>query len=85
MLRKQKNKYGQTTSTECMFCSQPAISRTPQGVPCCKKHTQEEIKCPIHRGRLDGRTGKFGLYFTCHSCGQNYSLYRLKQLLELHK
>lgn len=63
--------YGQSQTALCPFCRSIAMSKNPQNVPTCTKHNQvriPEVKCICGRW-LDMRESKFGVFFTCGSCG----------------
>ena len=69
----------------CWFCSVTATTRNPQGLPVCQKHKKDyfEEKCPLCKGWLEVINGKRGEYFKCEGdCAQNFSLYKMKKLLE---
>ena len=64
-------RYGQYRVEKCPFCGQRAISVNSQGVPVCSRHKQKKLgnlKC-VCGEPLEMRNGKFGVFFTCISCG----------------
>ncbi len=64
-------RYGESKVDKCPFCLQSAFLTNGQGIPVCKTHKDAEMgemKC-ICGEPLDMRTGKFGVFFTCISCG----------------
>jgi hypothetical protein len=64
-------RYGESKVDKCPFCQQLAFSTNIQGIPVCKNHQHSEmgeVKC-ICGEVLDMRQGKFGVFFTCMSCG----------------
>ena len=63
--------YGQSSTATCPFCGDGALSKNEQGIPVCKHHTNRllpELKC-VCGSWLDQRESKFGVFFTCISCG----------------
>ncbi len=67
-MRKQ---YGESQVTTCVFCSRPATQKNYQGVPVCHAHIKAELNqllC-VCSSILEPRTGKYGLFFLCDTCG----------------
>jgi hypothetical protein len=63
--------YGQSQTSLCPFCGSVAMAKNSQNVPTCTKHAQvliPEVKCVCGRW-LVRRESKFGVFFTCDSCG----------------
>lgn len=63
--------YGSYQENKCPFCSSTATVRNSQGVPVCQRHKNENLegmKC-VCGMPLDIREGKYGVFFTCISCG----------------
>jgi len=72
----RKNSYGTTTITKCAICyKENAITINSEGLECCRlcKNKKVELKCPICKNKLEIRKGKYGAYFQCWSCNQNWS------------
>ncbi len=64
-------RYGESKIEKCPFCGLSAWQRNSQGVPVCKAHAGrklEDMKCACGE-TLELRTGKWGPFFTCISCG----------------
>ena len=64
-------KYGQSKTHYCPLCKKIATSMNPQKIPVCighKETTLENLKC-VCGEYLDSREGKYGVFFTCISCG----------------
>lgn len=71
-------KYGSRTVEFCVFCEKEATKYNSQGMPVCHIHSNSEmglIRCPRCKSYLDFKTGKFGPYVGCLTCG-NTSLSR---------
>lgn len=63
--------YGQSQTPLCPFCRAIAMTKNSQDVPVCVKHADvalPEVKCMCSRW-LTRRESKFGVFFTCDSCG----------------
>jgi hypothetical protein len=64
-------RYGQGLTERCPFCKRQATSKNSQGIPVCREHkssTIGEMRCACGQ-YLDLRQGKFGVFFSCLSCG----------------
>ncbi|HIH24119.1 TPA: hypothetical protein HA251_03740 [Candidatus Woesearchaeota archaeon] len=64
-------RYGQSSVSACPFCGGQAFAKNDQGIPCCTKHKAlrlPDLKCICGRW-LDQRESKFGVFYTCMSCG----------------
>ena len=64
-------RYGQSKIEKCPFCSKQAMCKNSQGISVCNDHTKKELldlKC-MCGSWLDLRTGKYGPFFVCISCG----------------
>ena len=63
--------YGQSKENHCAFCGGIATQTTQEGLLVCRHHLThklEEIKCTCGKW-LEQKSGKFGPYFYCTSCG----------------
>ena len=68
---KRKKTYGEYQTKNCAFCGRQATQKTEVGLEVCYQHLKskmEEIKCTCGSW-LEQRSGKFGAYFNCLSCG----------------
>ncbi len=68
---RMKKVYGLSRMHSCPFCSKQALSKSVQGIPVCKDHTQTrmpEVKCACGSW-TELREGKWGPYFLCRMCG----------------
>ena len=68
-------KYGHSKVDLCPFCEKHATALNKQKVPVClghKEETLDELKCACGSA-LEMLHGKFGVFFSCMSCG-NLSL-----------
>lgn len=77
-------RYGQSKIDACPFCGQRATGINSQGVPVCRDHTSallNDMKC-ICGSWLEMKTGKFGVYFNCMSCG-NFNLKKVQEFNEV--
>jgi hypothetical protein len=64
-------RYGQSSIAQCPFCGGQAFAKNDQGVPCCTKHkhlTLPDLKCICGKW-LDQHESKFGVFYSCMSCG----------------
>ncbi|MBS3127948.1 hypothetical protein J4410_02290 [Candidatus Woesearchaeota archaeon] len=64
-------KYGKSKVEKCPFCDQQAITFNKQGLIVCRNHISAllgEMKCVCGKF-ADLKTGKWGVYFSCLSCG----------------
>lgn len=71
---------------KCIICNGMCTEYTSQGLPVCKKHkgySAMSLKCPVCQGSLDVRKGKWGVFFTCISCGV-FSIAKLKRFSGLY-
>ena len=76
-------KYGQSKIENCPFCQKQATAMNRQNVPVCIIHKEEsldDLKC-ICGKMLDMKHGKYGVFFTCMSCGNM----NLKKVMEFSK
>ncbi|MDP3728134.1 MAG: hypothetical protein Q8R18_01635 [bacterium] len=63
--------YGKSKVEKCPFCEQQATTTNKQGLIVCRNHSQAvlgEMKC-ICKSFLELKTGKWGPFFLCISCG----------------
>ena len=68
----------------CPFCNEIATVYNSQKLPVCKNHknaVMNNMKC-ICGKLLELRTGKFGIYFNCITCG-NFNLGKVLEVNEL--
>jgi hypothetical protein len=68
---RMKKVYGLSRTHTCPFCTKQALSKSVQGIPVCKDHTQTrmpEVKCACGSW-TELREGKWGPYFLCRMCG----------------
>ncbi len=75
-------RYGQSKIDKCPFCGERAISMNKQGVPVCSRHKNSVLpamKC-ICGKELEMRKGKYGVFFSCFSCGN----LNLRKVLEIN-
>ena len=64
-------RYGQSRTDSCPFCDRQATNLNSQGIPVCVKHRNaklSDMRCACGE-LLDIRQGKFGVFFSCMSCG----------------
>ena len=64
-------RYGQSSVAQCPFCGGASYAKNKQNVPTCTKHkdlTLPDLKCICGKW-LDQRESKFGVFYTCMSCG----------------
>jgi len=64
-------RYGQSRVENCPFCQKQATTESKQKVPVCTHHKEavlNEMKC-LCGEPLDLKSGKYGVYFTCITCG----------------
>jgi len=64
-------KYGQSRKDTCPFCQRQATTENTQKIPVCTAHKNtklNEMKC-LCGEPLDIRSGKYGVYFNCITCG----------------
>jgi hypothetical protein len=74
--------YGKSKDNECLFCGAVAFVKNDQQAPTCLAHKQERIgdmKC-LCGSWLDIRESKWGVFFTCMSCG----VLSLRKVKEIH-
>ncbi len=78
--------YGQSTSSECIFCNTRALLLNAQKFPVCNTHRESLVDTDALRctcgGYLDIRNGKFGAFFTCMHCGPR-SISKIKELNDI--
>ncbi len=77
-----KKIYGQSKTNECLFCGAVAFVKNEQQAPTCLAHKQERIgdmKC-LCGSWLDIRESKWGVFFTCMSCG----VLSLRKVKDIH-
>ncbi|MBW3015250.1 hypothetical protein KY330_02410 [Candidatus Woesearchaeota archaeon] len=62
--------YGESRVEECPFCDKKAVVVNSQGIPVCGEHKAQylNLKC-ICGETLDVKSGKYGVYFECLTCG----------------
>lgn len=68
---KKKKVYGDYKTSDCPFCGKIATSKNEQGLDVCNQHKEkvmDEIKC-VCGSWLESRSGKFGPYYNCITCG----------------
>ncbi|MFC1769070.1 hypothetical protein ACFLZX_04875 [Nanoarchaeota archaeon] len=78
----RKKIYGQSRVEKCPFCDKIGTLKNKQGLPVCQAHKNKmlmDIKC-VCGEYLDIRTGKWGPYFYCNTCGN----INLKKGLEMN-
>lgn len=64
-------RYGQSSVAACPFCGGQSYAKNKQNVPTCTKHKDlalPDLKCVCGKW-LDQRESKFGVFYTCMSCG----------------
>ncbi len=64
-------RYGQSRINKCPFCGRDAFSQNSQKIPVCNEHKDnmlKDMKCACGSW-LDMREGKYGVFYTCLSCG----------------
>lgn len=64
-------RYGESRRDCCPFCGKQATTANPESVPVCIDHKKSklgELKC-ICGNYLELRKGKFGVFYSCISCG----------------
>src|SRR3990167_4246422 len=64
-------RYGQSKIYPCPFCKKASITKNSRGVPVCLAHKEAalpEMKCACGN-YLNMMEGKFGIFFSCMSCG----------------
>jgi hypothetical protein len=69
-----------TVPGKCFFCGDAVIAYNKQALPVCGKCKNKEYhaeKCPICKGFLDERQGKYGTYFSCVRCSINWNAKKL--------
>jgi hypothetical protein len=67
----------------CPFCNGNALRENSQGVPVCLQHKDSDLpdmKCSCGEW-LDIRKGKYGVFFSCMSCGAK----SLSKILSINK
>ena len=63
--------YGESKTSQCPFCSKPAMAISCQKVPVCKNHVDAklpDIRCACGSW-LEMKEGKWGPFFVCLRCG----------------
>jgi len=56
----------------CIVCDKQATRYNSQQLPVCRIHEKHEalnLNCPLCKGPLDAKKGKYGTFFTCFKCG----------------
>lgn len=64
-------RYGESKTNKCPFCGRDAFLQNSQKIPVCKEHKDmllKDMKCACGSW-LDMRKGKYGVFYTCLSCG----------------
>ncbi len=64
-------RYGESRRDLCPFCGKQATTANSNAVPVCINHKKSafgEMKC-VCGNYLDLRKGKYGVFFSCISCG----------------
>ncbi|MBI3033659.1 hypothetical protein HYY72_00685 [Candidatus Woesearchaeota archaeon] len=64
-------RYGESRRDGCPFCGKQATTANSESVPVCISHKKSalgDMKC-VCGNYLDLRKGRFGVFFTCISCG----------------
>lgn len=64
-------KYGKSKVDTCPFCEEQATTLNKQGLTVCRNHVHAvlgDMKC-VCKNYLELKTGKFGAFFVCISCG----------------
>ncbi len=75
-------RYGESKIDRCPFCEKQAFSKNAENVPVCADHKNEtlgDLKC-MCGDTLAMLQGKFGVFFTCSTCGNM----NLKKALEIN-
>ena len=64
-------RYGASKIDDCPFCGKVSTIRNPQDIPVCQLHKTSKLqdqRCICGKW-LELKSGKWGAYFNCISCG----------------
>jgi len=80
--------YGKSKVEKCPFCEQQATITNKQGLIVCRSHSNAKLgdmKCLCGK-YVDLKIGKWGVYFSCLSCGNMNAkkIFEVNNVLDVH-
>ena len=69
--------------SKCFWCEHLAVTYNEQKIPTCKIHKRNKLKidkCPLCKGFIELKNGKYGAFFVCDNCGC-LNLKKIKEMI----